>query len=621
MLKYLSKVWYILEGSRKSLPLLLFVFILSSVAEALGIGLIGPFLNLASDPDSLHKIPLLKWTYLQLNLQTTSQFVPVIGLAIVIVFCLKSCLYFLAQKYIANFSFNQRGKLTTRLLKAYLTVPYSFYLRKNSASIINNIINETIWFTLGCMLPLLGAIANLTIVLILLLLLAQTDLRLLILILAILLPVFLLFYQLRTRFKQWGRETVEANQETIRIINHSLGGLKETRIIGCEAHFQQQMEQQAQIMANALSRSYTFQKVPRIVIETCLILFLVIFISVSQLLFGQNIQEITPILAIFAVASMRIIPATSQIIQAMSQIQNKSFGVNQLYLDLQETEQQNTTISLEEFNLTKDSLANFQNGKNQAINFRKEVKLKEIAYSYPGTSKPAINQLSLTFNKGQSIALIGKSGAGKTTLVDIILGLLQPQSGDIIVDGKSIYSDKSSINDPNFCQDRTRLNKLRAWQNLIGYIPQSIFLMDDTIEKNIAFGVPDRLIDSTKIKQAIKAAQLEELVEQMPQGIKTTVGERGLRLSGGQRQRIGIARALYHEREILVLDEATSALDNETEKLVSEAINSLVGTKTLIIIAHRLTTVENCDRIYLLENGRIVKSGSYQEVVLEQTAP
>ena len=617
MLKYLSKVWYILKGSRKSLPFLLFVFVLSSVAEALGIGLIGPFLNLASEPDSLQKIPLLQWAYLQLNLQTTDQFIPILGLVLVIVFCLKSFLYFLAQKYIANFSFNQRAKLTTRLLRDYLTVPYSFYLRKNSASIINNIVNETVWFTLGCMLPLLGAIANIIVVLVLLLLLAQTDLRLLVLILAVLLPTFLLFYRLRNRFKQWGRETVEANKETIQIINHALGGLKETRVIGCEAHFQQQMEWQAQIAANAASKFHTFQKVPRIVIETCLILFIVIFVSVSQLLFGQNVQEMTPILAVFAIASMRLIPATSQMVQAMSQIQNKSFGVNQLYLDLKETEQQKTTMTLESLsNLTEDSLANFINEKKQTIEFSEKVELKEVTYSYPGTSKPAIDRLSLTLKKGQSIALIGKSGAGKTTLVDVILGLLRPESGNIIVDGKSIYSNINNF-DSNSWQNLIGLKNLRSWQNLIGYIPQSIFLIDDTIERNIAFGVPDHLIDNIRVDRAIKAAQLEDLVEQMPQGIKTMVGERGLRLSGGQRQRIGIARALYHEREILVLDEATSALDNETEKLVSEAISSLAGTKTLIIIAHRLTTVEHCDRIYMLENGRIVKSGSYQEVVLE----
>lgn len=620
MLKYLSKVWYILKGSRKSLPILLFVFVLSSFAEALGIGLIGPFLNLASNPDSLHKIPLLQWAYLQLNLETTSQFIPIVGLAIVIVFCLKSFLYFLAQKYIASFSFNQKAKLSSRLLRGYLTVPYTFYLRTNSASIINNIITETTLFTHGCMLPLLSGIANLTILFTLLLLLAQTDLRLLVLILAVLLPTFLLFYRLKARFKQWGRETVQSNRESIRIINHSLGGLKETRVIGCEAYFQRQMNQQVQIWANAATLTNTFEKLPRIIVETCLVLFVIIFISVSQLLFEQNIQELTSILAVFAVASMRLIPAVSQLIQGISQMQHKSFGVNMLYQDLKEIEQQKESLSLESLlDLTGDDLAEFMNEKKQTISFLKKVELKEVTYSYPGTSKPAIDRVSFSLNKGQSIALIGKSGAGKTTLVDVILGLLQPESGDIIVDGQSIYDNFNSL-DSSSWQNLISFSRLRAWQNLIGYIPQSIFLIDDTIERNIAFGVADRLIDRARVERAIKAAQLEELVEQMPEGIKTVVGERGIRLSGGQRQRIGIARALYHEREILVLDEATSALDNETEKLISEAIRSLAGTKTLIIIAHRLSTVEHCDRVYLLENGRIVKSGSYQEVVLEQAA-
>ena len=235
--------------------------------------------------------------------------------------------------------------------------------------------------------------------------------------------------------------------------------------------------------------------------------------------------------------------------------------------------------------------------------FFDEIILDRITYSYPNVPEIALKNISLTIKKGQSIALIGKSGAGKTTLVDVILGLLTPDNGDIRVDDASIYKS------------------LRFWQNLIGYIPQAIFLIDDTIERNIAFGVPDHLIDLQRVEKAIQAAQLVELIEQLPNGIKTTIGERGVRLSGGQRQRVGIARALYHEREILVLDEATAALDNETESLVSEAIKSLSGTKTIIIIAHRLTTVEHCDCIYLLEKGRIIKSGSYQEVVLQTSTP
>jgi ABC-type multidrug transport system fused ATPase/permease subunit len=230
--------------------------------------------------------------------------------------------------------------------------------------------------------------------------------------------------------------------------------------------------------------------------------------------------------------------------------------------------------------------------------FDQKLSLQNIIYQYPEVSTKAINDISFDIYKGQSIGLIGKSGSGKTTLVDIILGLLYPKSGDIQVDGISIYQN------------------LRAWQNLIGYIPQSIFLTDETIEKNIAFGTPDHLIDQVKLEKAIKSAQLEELIQELPQGLKTEVGERGVRLSGGQRQRVGIARALYYEREILVLDEATSALDNETEQLVNESIKSLSGTKTLIIIAHRLSTIEHCDRLYLLGQGKILKAGTYQEVVI-----
>jgi ABC-type multidrug transport system fused ATPase/permease subunit len=269
-----------------------------------------------------------------------------------------------------------------------------------------------------------------------------------------------------------------------------------------------------------------------------------------------------------------------------------------LYLDLKEIDQQTKNRPDLEFDSKAVSSFSLRNPEVPTMHLTKRVDLKNISYRYSGTSEPALKDISFSIEKGQSIALIGKSGAGKTTLVDVILGLLEPDSGDITVDSVSIY------------------DKLRSWQNLVGYIPQSISLLDESVERNIAFGVPDHLIDSDRLNKVIKAAQLEELIEQLPDGIKTSVGERGVRLSGGQRQRIGIARALYFEREILVLDEATSALDNETESLVTEAIRALSGTKTMIIIAHRLTTVEHCDRIYLLEKGRIVQSGSYQEVVI-----
>ncbi len=597
MIKYLSKVLYILTGKRKHLVLLLFVFILTSILEALGIGLIGPFISLVSEPEYIHKVPLLDWAYQQLSLQSSSQFIVILSIIIASIFCLKACFYVLAQLYIYKFSHRQKSLIRNKLLDFYLAVPYTFHLSRNTASIIKNIVIETQKFHLQCLLPLLEGAANLVVIFVLLLLLAKTDLLLLVMIMLVLLPTFLLFYRLRKKLARWGKRMSQAEQEMICVINHGLGGVKETRIIGCESYFRQQMQQQCFKYEKSATLFHVTQRLPRIIVETILVLFLLFFISIPQLFFEPDLQNITSILGVFAVASMRLIPAVSHSINAMGKMQNASYALDMLYLDLKQIE---TKPIAQSFNPKRRSKNIPRYVRSHTMTFAHRVELSNITYRYSGNSETALENISLNINKGQSIAFLGKSGAGKTTLVDVILGLLKPELGDIRVDGVSIYQN------------------LRYWQNLIGYIPQSIFLIDDTVEKNIAFGVSDNLIDEKRLSRAIKAAQLEELVEQLPHGIKTEVGEQGVRLSGGQRQRIGIARALYHEREILVLDEATAALDNETESLVTESIKSLAGTKTLIIIAHRLSTVEHCDRVYWLDRGRIVQSGSYQEVVLEK---
>ena len=600
MLAYFSKVLYVLEGKRKGILLLLLIFTLTSVLEAVGVGLIGPFLQIASNPKSIHQIPLLDWFYSQLALENSSQFIPILGITIAIIFCLKSSLYFLSWVSIYQYSSKLKQSLIIKLLNAYLTVPYAFHLRRNTASLVKNILIETSTFAGSCILPLLKAAVNFIVLFFLFIVLAKTDLLLLAEILGILLPIFILFNLLGNKFKRWGKMQSESKKEMIRILNHGLGGLKETRVIGCESYFQQQMAQEAQQFAVAESLFSSSQMLPRILIETALIVFVMLFISLSIIFSEQNMQEITGIMGVFGVASMRLIPAITMLLNSINQLRNSDYALNMLYLDLKEINSQRIGRSTRnQFDLVANSSVDLKQHQDLAITFNERIKLEDITYSYDNSSQSAIKNVSLKIEKGQSIALIGKSGSGKTTLVDIMLGLLEPQTGDIKADGVSIY------------------NNLRSWQNTVGYIPQSIFLIDDTVESNIAFGVPDREIDPERIKRSIKAAQLEELIAQLPQGIKTEVGERGVRLSGGQRQRIGIARALYHEREILVLDEATAALDNETERLVSESIRSLAGTKTLIIIAHRLSTVEHCDRIYLLDRGRIIKSGSYQEVVVE----
>ncbi|MBE9125767.1 MULTISPECIES: ABC transporter ATP-binding protein [unclassified Coleofasciculus] len=602
MQKYLSKLFYVLTGTKRKLALILLAFISTSVLEAFGIGLIGPFFSIASRPQVIQEVSILDGIYQKLGLQESSQFILILGLVIVVIFCVQSALYFLAQTYIYRYSFNQKTRLTSRLMKSYLAAPYTFYLKQNTAAIIKNILTETNTFTQNSLQALLILITNLIVTAVLLILLAYTSPLLLVMILGILVPVFLLFQRLGNKFQNWGQIQSQTQSEMVRVINHGLGGLKETRVIGCEEYFENQMDREAQKYSRAATLFQAAQLLPNILIKTCLLVFVVLFISLSQVFFKNNGQDLTAVMSVFAVASVRLIPASSQLIQSIGRIRNSSHALDMLYLDLKEIEKREVYVYKNRELLPEsknNGLGNSRFNKNQAMTFVNQIDLTNVTYHYPDISEPAVKDISLSLKKGESIALIGKSGAGKTTLVDVILGLLEPQSGDIQVDAVSVYDN------------------IRSWQNLIGYIPQSIFLIDDTMERNIAFGVADAQIDSERLHKAIKAAQLEELVEQLPEGIKTSVGERGVRLSGGQRQRIGIARALYHEREILVLDEATAALDNETESRVTEAIKSLAGTKTMIIIAHRLTTVEHCDRVYCLERGRVVKSGSYQEVVLE----
>lgn len=603
-MNYLSKFLYVISAKKIDLLLLLVAFLAISILDALGIGLVGPFIGLAVNPEIIHQNIWLSRLHDSLNLANINQFIALLGFGIIAIFYLKSFLYYRIQNYVYKFCFTQQVKLRLRLLHTYLSLPYTFHLRTNSANLIQNIIKESEQFSYSVAIPLLNSIANLFVLAVLVLLLAKTDLFATVTILGLLLISFVPFHYFRHKLVRWGKEGVDANTEMLRIVNHAVGSLKETRVIGCEDYFEKQLSTQVNNFARVATNFHVFQLLPRIVIEALLITFVVGLVSVS-LFYEQRSQNLVSVLGIFAIASIRLLPSASQFMTNLGVLRNFKPTLEKIYFDLKEIESPEAVNYLKlsqrssPFNSLKGATA-YDLSRSSAIPFKDKVILDKLTYCYPGSSTNSLKEISLTLRKGESIALIGKSGAGKTTLVDVFLGLLIPQSGDIQVDGFSAYS------------------ALRCWQNLIGYIPQSIFLIDDTIERNIAFGVPDHLIDQQQLQRVIKSAQLTDLIEQLPDGLQTMVGEHGVRLSGGQRQRIGIARALYHEREILILDEATSALDNETENLISQAIQQLSGTKTMIIIAHRLTTVEHCDRIYEMSQGRIVKCGTYEEVVLGQ---
>lgn len=597
MLKFFSKLFYIIQGHRKGVMLLVVLFFVQSFMESASIALIGPFTAIATDQTFIKKTPIFQMLYQQLGFDSTIQFLIIFGLFILGVFYLKFFIVFNVNQYVFAFGFKFQGTLSSRLLHSYLIAPYTFHLKRNTATLIQTVIKDAETFSGSVLMTLLTSVSNICVGIALLILLIVTSPMAVILIGLFFLVAYGSTKSLKFRLQRWGKDSSEASTEMIRIINHSLGGIKETRIIGCETYFERQLQVQTKKMATAATKANTFVGLPRYLIEGLFMTFFLVF-TVLYLIFNrENPQRITSVLGVFALASFRLMPVVGNLLGTVNGLRYNSYIVDKLYLDLKEQE----TLSNE--TLIDQSLSSVKAkelSKNQLVMpFLNEITLKEIIYHYPNVEENALNEISITIKRGQSIGLIGRSGAGKTTLVDVVLGLLTPQTGDIQVDGVSIYQD------------------LRSWQNLIGYVPQSIFLTDDTLERNIAFGVPDHLIDSERLQEAIRSVQLSELVDQLPEGIKTVLGERGVRMSGGQRQRVGIARALYHGREVLVLDEATAALDNETESLVSDAIKVLGGTKTIIIIAHRLSTIKHCDLIYKMEQGRILQSGSYQEVVLE----
>ena len=597
MIKLISKLLYLTQGHHRSLVVIIFTFISISGLEVLGTGVIGPFIAIATNPDLIRSNSWLNLAYTKFNFNSESQFLLAVGLVVIIAFYVKAFLSFHAQKSVFQFGYKLKGELSCKLMKAYLAAPYSFHLNMNSATLIQNITTTTDNVCIGVVMGMLTSISNLLVTFALMALLVKTNAMALILIAMLSIVMFALSKAMKQSLARWSQEGWQASGEMIRILNHGLGGLKETRVIGCESYFDRQMQQQAAKFATNTTLAQGYGNLPRYAIEAFMLTFLVGFILLFVSLNNSG-QNLSGVLGIFGLASIRLLPASGNLVSSLNMVRSNTFAVDKLFFDLKNLEQARQSSRFDRGKshqrLSSSDL------ESRSMSFEHQIVLNQLTFTYPNTARQVLDDISLTIKKGQSIGIIGKSGSGKTTLVDVILGLFDPQSGDIEVDGVSVYED------------------LRAWQNILGYVPQTIFLTDDTLEHNIAFGVPDHLIDRDRLVKAIEMSQLQDVVAQLPDGVGTLVGERGVLLSGGQRQRVGIARVLYHQREILVFDEATAALDTETEHLVTEATKALSGSNTIIIIAHRLSTIEHCDRIYQIEQGRIVKSGSYQEVVLGQ---
>ncbi len=582
----ISKLFYIFDRREKLQIGLIFLLMLGGAGlETLGVGLIPPFVNLLSNPDLIQKQQFLSWLYGQLGVTSQQGFLLWISIILLGIYIFKNAYLSLITYWQYHFLYIKQVALSNRLLAAYLYSPYTFHLQRNSAELVRNITYEILQFFVGVLVPMLTLVTELMVMSCIVILLAIAEpVSSAIAAIFLGISIFCLNKVIRKQMNVHGVIRQKESGRMIQWVHQGLGGIKETKVLGREIFFLTAFANSANAFGKANFMFSLTNQLPNLLIDAILI-SAVLLIVIFSLIQGREIQSILPMLSLFAIAALRLMPSAKRIVSTIGTIQYSQYSVDLIYQDL---------IALE--NLSPQNQLT-QTKSISSPSFQKEIELHNISYQYPNSPNPSLSGISLSIKKGEAIALIGESGSGKTTLVDVILGLLTPSQGEILVDGENI------------------LNNLANWQRQIGYIPQSIYLCDDTIRGNIAFGLPIDQINEEQAWKSLKAAQLEELVRNLPDQLDTLVGERGIRLSGGQRQRIGIARALYHDPEILIMDEATAALDNNTEREFMEALESTARGKTMIMIAHRLSTVKNCDRLYFIKNGTVGDVGTYDEIL------
>ncbi|MEG1847581.1 MAG: ABC transporter ATP-binding protein [Lachnospiraceae bacterium] len=569
----MKKIINVFTAKQKLQVVILFgMTIVGSFLELLGVSAIMPFVNVAMSPNSIEDNTQLSWLYHTLGMQSVSGFLVILAFFLVFVYVAKNAFLVLLYNYQYKFTYRSQQILEGKLLSCYMHQNYIFHLSQNSAELQRNILQDVTGF-FQSVLAALQLLTEALVCLALFLYLLVTD-PTITLGVAMLLSLFVLIFMgyFRKKIGSIGAESRYASAKRVQWVQQSLGGIKEIKILGREEYFLHSYDENAIIYAEKQRKYQLATIVPRPIMETLGISSLLIIVAI-KLMNGADISYMLPVLSVFAIAAFRLLPSFGRITGYMGTISFNHAAVNEVCKDIVEAER-----LLQAYKEREEG--------SQTMQLKDSIYIRDISFCYPNTDQYVLHHADVTIPKNRSVAFIGPSGAGKTTLADIILGILEPQEGQILADGVDVYKN------------------LDAWHQKLGYIPQSIYLMDDTIRNNIAFGIAPNEINEERIMSALKEAQLLELVQGLEEGLDTYIGERGVRLSGGQRQRIGIARALYTNPEVLILDEATSALDNETEKAIMEAIDMLQGNKTLLIIAHRLSTIQNCDYIYEIRDGK-----------------
>jgi ATP-binding cassette, subfamily B, bacterial PglK len=578
-----TKIYYLLAPAKRKAMLMVLAFIVvGTMFEVLGIGLLLPVIAVLVKNDLAITYPSLGPVLNAIgNPDHKTQVQIVMFLLIAVYFAKNFYLAFLAWIE-ARFSVGIQVELSQRLFTLYMRQPYNFHLQRNSAQLIRNITGEVGQFIGNAINPALLLFAEaLVLISVLVLLLVVEPTGSIIVFSVLLLAAWLFHLCTHTRITRWGEIRQYHDGQRIQHLQQGLGGVKDVKLLGREANFLSQFHEHNRMSGKMGQFLQVLQKLPRLWLELLAVLgfVLLVLILLEQ---GKPMSSIVPTMGLFAAAAFRLMPSVNRILNSIQSLRYGLPAIDNLYNEFRHLEYESVSSK-------KESTTSYV--------LKNEIVLDSIKYNYPNTQVSALENISIDIKKGELIGLIGASGSGKSTLVDLILGLLAPVSGKVKIDGHDINQ------------------YIREWQDQIGYVSQVIYLTDDSLRRNIAFGLSEEQIDDEAINRAIKAAQLDELVMSLSEGLETMVGERGIRLSGGQRQRIGIARALYHDPEVLVLDEATSALDTETEKSVMQAILQLRGSKTVIIVAHRLSTVENCDRLYHLDKGKIIEEGKPDVVI------
>jgi ABC-type multidrug transport system fused ATPase/permease subunit len=578
-----KKINYVLDRRQKrNLVILLFVILIGSFVELLGVSAILPVANLVTDPNIINE----KWYYIKIGdmfgFTNARQMAAFFSVLLIVIYIFKNIYITIMYNFQYEFVFNNQKRLAVKMMECYMNQDYLFHVSKNVAELQRNVTSDVNGF-FTVVLNAMEFIAEFTVCLFLCLFLFVQDAVTTFTVagLIVVFGIFFTFVYKKVLVKK-GEENRYLNAQTTKWILQSFSGIKEIKVANSEQFFVNNYNKNYSKFA-VLQREQSMLKfIPRPIMESVCICGLLGAFAIKMQFSGAQMSSFVSTMAVFVVAAVRMLPSFNRITGNIGSMMFDKPAIDSVYHDLVEIEE-----LMDKRKLTEEADAKI------VLNDR--LKVDGISFHYPESEEWVLNHANLVIEKNQSVAIIGASGAGKTTMVDIILGLLEPQEGKITVDGIDIWTH------------------MESWHQSIGYIPQSIYLMDDTIRANIAFGVPESDINDDAIAEALVEAQLDQFVASLPEGLDTVIGDRGVKLSGGQRQRIGIARALYRNPEVLILDEATSALDNETEREVMAAIDGLHGQRTMIVIAHRLTTIRNCDAIYEVANGVITRK-TYQEV-------